>query len=127
MYVSYWRREAREPLALFSGHVDEQVVRRDDVRNVERLVGEAGERALGQRDELDGHVDVDDRHRRVDSVLDGVEVPADVLALADAVHDGGEPDGEVRRHGFALARPAVRALRPWAGARPIRRRRDACP
>ena len=63
--------------------------------DVERLVGEAREGALGERDHPHRHVDADHGHGRVDPVLDDGEVSLDVLALADAVDDRREPDGEV--------------------------------
>jgi hypothetical protein len=72
--------ERGEALGLRAGDVDEQVARRGHVRNVEDLVGEARQRTLGERDQLDGHVDADDRDGGVDAVLDGAEVALDVGA-----------------------------------------------
>ena len=100
-------RQSGEPLALGAGDVDEEVVRGDDVRDVESLVGEPGQRPLGEGDELDRHVDADHRHGGVDPVLDRVEVRADVLALTDPVDHRREADCEVRRHRLALGRRPV--------------------
>ena len=88
-------RQAGEHLGLLSRDVDEEVAGGRDVGHVERLVGEAGEGSLGERDQPDRHVDPDHGHRRVDAVLDDGEVAGDVLALAHAVDDGREPDREV--------------------------------
>ena len=96
-------RELGEPVALGARDVDEELARGRDVRDVEDLVGEAGQRALGQRDQLDGHVDADDRDRGVDRVLDDVEVALDVTALRDAVDDRREADCHVRRDRGAFA------------------------
>ena len=96
-------RELGQPLALLARDVDEELARRGDVRDVEDLVREPGQRALGERDQLHRHVDADDRDRGVDGVLDDVQIALDVTALGDAVDDGREADGHVRRDRGAFA------------------------
>jgi hypothetical protein len=91
--------QRREPLRLRTRNVDEEIARRDHVRDVEDLVREAGQRAFCERDQLHGHVDPDDRDGRMDAVLDDPEVPLDVLPAADAVNDRRQPDRHVRRNG----------------------------
>ena len=89
-------RQLRQPLGLRAGDVDEQLTRRNHVRDVEDLVGEPRQRALGEGDQLDRQVDADDRDGSVDRVLDDVQVPLDVRTLPDAVHDRGEAHRHVR-------------------------------
>ena len=94
-------RQAGQPLGLRTGDVDEQLARGERVRQIEGLVGEAGEGALGEGDQLHRHVDVDHRHGGVNVVLDDVEVDLDVLSLGHAVDDRREADGHVRRDRLA--------------------------
>ena len=102
--------EHAEALRLLAGDVDEEIVCGDDVRDVECFVGETGERPLGERDQADRHVDPDHRHGRVHTVLDRVQVPADVFSLTDPVDHRRHPDREIGSDRSPLARTPVLAL-----------------
>jgi hypothetical protein len=86
-----------ECLGLFAGQVDEDVARRGDMRHVEDLVGETGQRAFGQRHNADRRVDGADRDGGMDGFLDRLKIVPDVLALCDAGDDGRKSDRHVGR------------------------------
>ena len=66
------------------------------------------ERPFGQGDELHRHVDVDHRHRRVNVVLDDVEIDLDVLAFRDPIDVGGQTNGHIRRYRLSVGHGCVR-------------------
>jgi hypothetical protein len=87
------------------------------VRDIEDLIGEAGQCALGQGNQPHRHVDADDRDGCVDPVLNDPQVPLDVTAsqlsrtvsssLCQSLLPTGPPEGDV-----------MTALAPDSGARP---------
>ena len=97
------RGDPPQPLGFLPRDFNEQVPGGNPVGQVERLVGEAGECAFGQRDDLDRQVNAHHGHRRVDGVLDRIQVALDVFPAADAIYHGGKPDRHVRRHRPAAA------------------------
>jgi hypothetical protein len=76
-----------------------------DMRDIEDLVGEPGQGSLGECDQPHGHVDADDRHSRVDPVLDDPQVAEAALVYsAWLVHGLGRiavPAGVWERPGRA--------------------------
>ena len=100
-------RQLSQTFRLRSRDVDEQLVCRGHVRNVEDLVRETGQRSLGEGDQLHRHVDADDRDGGVDGVLDDSQVPVDVASGADTVHDRRQADRQVRGDGQRSSGGAV--------------------
>ena len=96
--------ELAQHLGLRTGDFDVEVPGRRHVRDVEHLVGEAGQRTLGQAHQLHGQVDVHRGDAGVDAVDDRIQVAGDVVPLAGPVDDGREPDRVVRRDGLRLLR-----------------------
>jgi hypothetical protein len=89
-------RDLAEHLGLGPGDVDRRLGRELRVVGVEHLVGEALQRALGDRDVADGVVEARQPRRRLHAAVDVLDVALDVRARAGAPYGGDEPDGHVR-------------------------------
>src|SRR6185295_17162072 len=63
---------------------------------IEHLVVEPLQRALGEGDKPHGQIEARQPSRRLHEVRQVLEIDRDVLALADAAHGGDETDGGVR-------------------------------
>jgi hypothetical protein len=98
--------QAPELIGLGAGNVDRALARERLVVEVEDLVVEALQRALGHGDEAHGQVEATQPRRRGHEVVEVLEIAADVLAPADAPHRGDQPDGLVGLdHASLLAPP----------------------
>ena len=92
-------RQLAQALGLGSRDVDRALARVLLVVEVHHLVGEALEGALGDRHQAHRLVQPAQPERRLDQVLQMVEVLRDLLAAPDAPHRGHQPDRLVgRRH-----------------------------
>src|SRR2546425_2603008 len=106
-----------ERLRLLAGDVDRALAGEGGVVEVEHLVVERLQRALGERDQPHGNVERRQPRGRFHQVAQVLEVDLDVLALADAAHGGDETDGGVGLdHAAEVAQTPGRVQRgPVAG------------
>ena len=89
-------RDLPELLGLLSRNVDGALAGERGVVQVQHLVVERLERALGERDQPDRDREARQPGGGLDQVVQVLEVDLDVPALPDAPHRGDEPDGGVR-------------------------------
>src|SRR5207248_8411158 len=80
-------------LRLITGDVDGALARERRVIEVEHLVVERLERALGERDEAHGQIEAREPRRGLHEMREVLEVDLDVLAAPDAPDGGYEADG----------------------------------
>src|SRR5438128_7969657 len=86
-------RDLAERLGLVARDVDRALAREGGVVEVEHLVVERLQRALGEGDEAHGQVEARQPGGGLHEVREMVEVDLDVLALADSADGGDQTDG----------------------------------
>ena len=116
-------REPPEVIGLGPGDVDRALPRVGLVIEVEHLVGESLQAALGDADQPHRKVHARQPGRGLDHVRDVLEIPADLLAPADPAHRRDQSDGLVGLdHGTLLSLVASDSSRQ---SQPGARRRHA--
>ncbi len=88
--------DGSERVGLRAGYVDGAFTRKHGVIEVEYLVVEALQRALGQRDEAHRQLEAREPGGGLDQVFDVLEVRRDIIALSYSADCRNQPDGGVR-------------------------------
>ena len=87
--------QAPQPCGFLTRDIDEQFPGREDVGQVEDLVGETGQRAFRQGDDLYRHIDIHHGNGRMDRLLDIFQVMTDVFPVGNPRDRRGQADGHV--------------------------------
>ena len=88
-------RDGAERVGLGTGNIDRAFARELDVIEIEHLVVETLQCALGQRDQTHRQLEARQPRGRLDEMAQVLEVDRNILALANSAHGRNQPNGSI--------------------------------